>query len=150
MGEARRTIIVHAFDDENAATGVGFSMSGYGVRGEEIKCSKDKARGNGMGKDDEHKITFELADHTDLELRFPAKQDAMWVSPNDVDCPDCPVHQNDVVTATDTSDDGEQLDVINKNKEKKRYKFALNFIDKDGKTHQYDPVWNNQNGGMNR
>lgn len=148
MGEAKRTIIVHAFEDENADGGVGFSMSGYGVRNGEIKCSKDKARGNGMGQNDSHDVTFELADHTELELRFPDDPaDAMWVSPNDSDCPKTAVHQDSVICATNVLDDGERLQVTNTNKEKKRYKFALNFLTKDGETKQYDPVWNNQNGG---
>ena len=38
MGEKKRTIIVHAFDDNDQAGGIGFGMSGYGVRQEEIRC----------------------------------------------------------------------------------------------------------------
>ena len=150
MGEARRTIIVHAYDDNSEPNDVGFSMSGYGVRNNEIKCAKDKARG-GMPKERAHEVVFELADRTDLELRFVDDlANAMWVSDNDTDCPHVAAHQNTVVRATEVSQDGERLTVENFNPVRKRYKFALNFVDKDGTIVSFDPIWENQNGGKNR
>jgi hypothetical protein len=152
MGEAKRTIIVHAFDDKNEPNGIGFGMSGFGVRfGDEIHCSKDDPDAR-MKKNDAHEITFELADRTTKGLLFPTdKKLAMWVSANDQDCPNSARHRDGIV-AVKVSDNREQLTVHNSNKVKERLKFALNFVAADdaaqNKIIQFDPVWANQNGGM--
>ena len=150
MGEARRTIIVHAFDKEGEPCGVGFGMSGYGVRQDEIRCRKDHPR-HPMKKKDEHTIVFELANRSSVDLKFRSKpDDAMWVAADDQTCPDTACHQKHVVFATHVSPDGEQLTVKNKNKDDERFKFALNFdavIDGQKKICQFDPIWANQNGG---
>lgn len=148
MGQANRTIIVHAFNDDNAHKGIGFRMSGLGVDREDIRCDKDGTRPP-MHKTDPHHVTFELANRSNVELRFPARaSDAMWVSDNDRDCPESAVCHRDFRPLT-VSPDGETLKVQNLNSVKKRYKFALNFIDADNPTevYSYDPIWDNNNGG---
>lgn len=151
MGEAKRTIIVHAFDDDDKPGGIDFGMSGYGVRKDEIYCRKDHPR-HPMKKSDEHTIIFELANRSSVDLRFRKNaDDAMWVSADDQTCPNSACHQKGVVFATHVSQDGEQLTVKNKNKDKESFKFALNFdavIDGQKKIIQFDPIWANQNGGM--
>ena len=151
MGEAKRTIIVHAFDKDGEPHGIGFGMSGFGVKQDEIRCKKDNARQR-MKQSDPHTIVFELANRSKLDLRFPQNpDDAMWVAPDDQTCPDNAQHQKQVVFATNVSADGEQLTVKNHNRDKKRFKFALNFhVTKDGQTKRipFDPVWDNQNGGQ--
>jgi len=151
MGEARRTILVHIWDDDEGQNGLGFGMSGFGVDKDEIKCAKDKA---GMGKDDPHKITFEINNRTTRDLRFPDKNphDAMWVGPNSTTCPQtAPTkdHAEFPWAHYKVLENGEQLEVKNLNSSVGRYKFSLNFAE-DGKQTPlipYDPIWNNQNGG---
>ena len=150
MGEAKRTVIVHAFDDDDEPAGIGFGMSGYGVSQGEIRCRKDNPKQK-MKKSDHHTIVFELANRSSVDLKFRSNpDDAMWVAPDDQTCPNTPQHQKQVVLGTHVSPDGEQLTVKNHNKESKRYKFALNFegmFDGQKKVCQYDPIWANNNGG---
>ena len=151
MGEMKRTVIVHAYDDDDEQHGGGFGMSGYGVRQDEIHCKKDNPRYR-MKTSDAHTIVFELANRSSKTLRFPPNpDDAMWVAADDQNCPGNACHQKQVVFGTGVSSDGEQLTVKNHNKDKKRFKFVLNFQEtkKDGTTQRvpYDPIWANQNGG---
>ena len=151
MGEAKRTVIVHAYDDDDEDCGVGFGMSGYGVRQNEIHCKKDNPK-HRMKKSDPHTIIFELANRSSRDLRFPKDpDDAMWVAADDQSCPEDPCHQKQVVFGVNVSSDGEQLTVKNHNKDKKRFAFTLNFHEtKDGKTVRvpFDPIWANNNGGL--
>lgn len=148
MGQASRTIIVHAFDDKRAPKGIGFGMSGLGVDREEIRCDKDGTRPP-MKRTDPHHVTFELANRSSVALRFPQRaSDAMWVSDNDRDCPERAACHGDF-KPQGVSQDGETLTVHNLNSSRARYKFALNFIDSDNPTevYSYDPIWDNNNGG---
>ena len=147
MSHANRTIIVHAFDDDKAPKKVGFRMSGFGVDREEIACKKDERPP--MKASDPHHVTFELANRSSVDLRFPRRaSDAMWVSDNDRDCPENAVCHGDFRPLT-VSPDGETLKVQNLNSVKKRYKFALNFIDAadPSEVYPYDPIWDNNTGG---
>jgi hypothetical protein len=148
MGQASRTIIVHAFDDDDAPKGVGFRMSGLGVDREEIKCDKEGTRPP-MHRNDPHHVTFELANRSSVDLRFPPRvSDAIWVSDNDRDCPERAA-AHDEFRPQSVSPDGETLKVHNLNSVRRRYKFALNFIDGDNpaEVYSYDPIWDNNNGG---
>jgi len=148
MGQASRTIIVHAFDDDDAPKGIGFRMSGLGVDREEIKCAKDGTRPP-MKKTDPHHVTFELANRSSVELRFPRRaSDAIWVSENDRDCPERAASHGEFRPQS-VSPDGEILKVHNLNSVQGRYKFALNFIDPENgdEVYSYDPIWDNHNGG---
>jgi hypothetical protein len=149
MGEARRTIIVHAYDDKYEPCEVGFSMSGYGVRNDQIRCDKDKAKG-GMKKSQPHVVVFELANRSSVDLQFPENPDvAMWVSDDHSTCLDQqPANPHPVIKAVSVSDDRQQLTVENLNCAKDNFKFVLNFERNDGKLCQYDPIWANQNGGQ--
>ena len=153
MGEAKRTIIVHIFDDKDEPHGVDFGMSGYGVRHDEIRCSKDKAK-RGLRRNKPHEVVFEIANRSSKDLLFPSdKKRAMWVSNDGTSCPTSqPANEHAVVKAVKVSDDREQLFVENANPKKESFKFALNFVDaadaSESQLIPFDPVWANQNGGQ--
>ena len=147
MGNAKRTILVNIWDDPDAPNGIQFNLSGYGVKQGEITCSK-----GGMPKTDSNKITFEINNRSNRNWLFPKNEaNAMWVSGNSTDCPEqCPPENPEFpANKVKVSSDREQLAVENKNSGVAKYKFALNFVDGDDQTHlyQFDPIWNNQNGG---
>lgn len=147
MGQAERTVIVHAFDDKGAASGIGFNLSGFDVRDEEIRCSKDDARPK-MHKADKHRITFELANRSSTNLRFADRaSDAIWTGKDDRDC--ARGMQNDEIKQVSVG--GERLTVTNANSAPARLKFTLNFIDDANPPNEYpyDPIWDNRNGGSN-
>ena len=153
MGDVRRTIIVHIYDDTSKPNDLGFGMSGYGVHGDEIKCGKDRS---GMSKKDPHKITFEINNRTSRNFLFPNDaKNAMWVGNDATTCPKtAPTAENPEFPWKDfnVSNDREQLSVKNLNSAEAQYKFSLNFVDADdpsGKSCRYDPIWTNQNGGSN-
>jgi hypothetical protein len=150
MSEARRTIIVHIWDDKTKPGGVDYDLSGYGAKNHEIKCSKQDPK-CGMKPGVPHKVTFEIANRSSVDLCFPTDPArAMWVAADGAPCPKQACHQKGVVEATAVSSDGEQLMVENMDDVKGRYAFALNFIvrgDPDqSPLYSYDPIWNNQNG----
>lgn len=150
MGEARRTILVHIWDDKDEPNGLGFGMSGYGVDKDKIKCGKNEA---GLRKSEGHKITFEINNRSSRAWLFPEDgYNGMWVGTDATDCPKSLPRQNPEFPTKDmkVSQDREQLEVKNLNTCKADYKFALNFVDADDpekKLYQYDPIWANQNGG---
>lgn len=159
MGEAKRTIIVHIFDQAAGDNGLGFGMSGFGVQARqidnkpnfEIKCAKDKA---GMAKKDPHKVTFEINNRSSKDLLFAhLEKNAIWVSENATDCPqnDPGEHADFPLKDMKLSSDREQLTVQNLNSCKADFKFSLNFVEAsakdDSQMYSYDPIWTNQNGG---
>jgi len=148
MGQANRTIIVHAFDDEDSNGGVSFSMSGFDVHGGEIKCSKDDRQPK-MHKKDHHKVVFELANRSSRSLRFPHDASAaIWVGADDQHCPSSPC-SNPEIKPQNVSPDRESLTVFNLNSREARFKFSLVFEDAErGERYVYDPIWANKNGGM--
>lgn len=145
MGDRKRTIIVHAFKNNEGE--LDYSMSGYGVTDHEIKCTKDGREK--MHKNESHLITFELADRTDLGLKFMDKPNCMWVSDDNRTCPDrTPTNPHSQIQCLSVDPDGDRIQVKNLNSAVQQFKFALNFVDKNGNPHQYDPVWTNGNGGQ--
>lgn len=156
MGEARRTIIVHIFDDENGENGLGFGLSGYGVRNQEIRCSKDDARPP-MKKNQAHNVVFEINNRSSRDLVFPTDPArAMWVGSDATTCPKAtpPAHSDFPVKGRSVSDDREQLTIENNNSSKADYKFSLNFVEAGNAAESplipYDPIWTNQNGGYSK
>lgn len=146
MGQADRTVIVHAYDDEKAPDGIGFNLSGFDVRDQEIRCSKDDARPK-MHKSDKHKIIFELANRSSTNLSFVTRAtDAIWTGKDDRDC--AKGMQNDEIKQINVT--GERLTVTNANSAPARLKFTLNFVDDAGKPVPYDPIWDNRNGGSTK
>ena len=150
MGNARRTILVHIWDDTEAENGIQFGMSGFGVQKGEITCAKE-----GMHKDEPNKITFEINNRSTRNWLFPSdERNAMWVASNATDCPKAlpPENPEFPIKKMKVSQDREQLTVDNLNTRKADYKFALNFVDGDDQKHlySYDPIWSNQNGGTAR
>jgi hypothetical protein len=150
MGEAKRTIIVHIYDNKDEPNELGFGLSGYGVDKDEIKCAKDTS---GMRAQEAHKITFEINDRSSRNWLFPTNAaNAMWVGSDSTDCPQTAPPENPEFPVKDmkVSQDREQLEVKNLNSTKARFKFSLNFVDASdpsGKLYPFDPIWNNQNGG---
>lgn len=153
MGEANRTIIVHIYDDDNEPNGIGFGLSGFGVVKDEIKCGKD---GSGMHAKDAHKITFEINNRSSRTWLFPSNAaNAMWVGADSTDCPQTAPPENPEFPekSMKVSQDREQLEVKNLNSRRGQYKFSLNFVDPSdpaGLLYPFDPIWNNQNGGLQR
>lgn len=151
MGSAKRTILVHISDDSEGENGLRFGMSGYGVQKEEITCAKE-----GMHHEDAHDITFEINNRSERNWLFPAdERNAMWVAGNSTDCPKTRPPENPEFPTKDmkVSKDREQLTIKNRNSCRAMYKFSLNFVDADAadnKLYPFDPIWNNQNGGLNR
>jgi hypothetical protein len=150
MGNARRTILVHIWDDIEAQNGINFGMSGFGVQKDEITCAK-----GAMPHEDSNSVTFEINNRSNRNWLFPSDEnDAMWVSENGSDCPQRRPAENPEFPVKDmkVSHDREQLTVRNRNSCKAMYKFTLNFVDGDDQKHLYpfDPIWNNQNGGSSR
>jgi hypothetical protein len=152
MAHHDRTILVFAKDDPAKPGGIKFSMSGLGVSGDSIKCTKDDAK-HSMKKTDVHKIVFELVNDSSVDLRFADQDDAMWVGPKgDLGaCPPVGSKLEHVAKVKEVFDDGQRLKVHNYNREadKGQYKFALNFVESGNaaNTHCYDPIWDNTNGG---
>lgn len=151
MGHKNRTILVRAADDQAKPGEVQFSMAGFGVSGDRIICKKDDPN-HPMKDQDHHKIIFELVDESTFGLRFEDENNVMWVGPKGQlnGCPASGSKQDNVVKAKHVSSDGEQLTVHNFNKkvDEGEYKFALNFVDANNKTHCYDPIWDERNGGF--
>ena len=145
MGQAKRTIIVKAVDGKGQPQ---FSMAGFGVTGTDIHCSKSDARPK-MKKSARHHITFELANESSLDLRFPKSADeAIWVAADDKHCPQSKC-SNPEIEPKSVSHDGECLTVENLNNCEGRLKFSLVFEDsKSGERHIFDPIWINKNGGL--
>jgi len=155
MGEAKRTIVVHMFDDQNGD--LQFNMSGFGVRNHEIRCSKDDPR-RPMKKNQPHTVTFEINNRSSKDLVFPTDPArAMWVGSDATTCPKAtpPAHGDFPLKGRTVSDDREQLTVENNNSCKADFKFSLNFVEAGNAAEAplipYDPIWSNQNGGsMNK
>jgi hypothetical protein len=154
MGESKRTIIVHMFDDDNGD--LQFNMSGYGVHNQEIHCSKDDAR-RPMKKNQSHTVTFEINNRSSQDLLFPTDPSrAMWVGTDGTTCPRATPapHADFPLKGRSVSTDREQLTVENVNSCKADFKFSLNFVQAGNAAEAplipYDPIWNNQNGGSNR
>lgn len=145
MGQATRTILVHASDSKGQPQ---FSMAGFGVQKDEIECSKDSARPK-MKKRDPHKVVFELVNESSYDLRFPNDpDDAIWVGADDTQCPNSKC-ANPEIKPKSVSPDRECLTVLNLNSRAKRFKFSLVFEDAaSGKRHLFDPIWVNKNGGV--
>lgn len=147
MGQASRTLLVHAVDDRDAPDGIRFQLSGFGVTDDEVKCSKDECRPK-MKKSEQHKVVFELANLSSRDLRFPSDAtDAIWVGHDDQLCPDTPRH-NPEIKPQKVSEDGERLTVHNANSREARFKFSLVLHDENGRRYIYDPIWANRNGGV--
>lgn len=156
MSDVRRNINVTA---QTVNGKVEFTMSGNGVGGEQIVFNKNDTPN--MKKNDRYDVTFTLIDETDLELRFvqwptnSPEDGAMWVKvvtdPSDPTCP-APNSHLQQFKATDVTDT--VLTVKNKDNDIEYLKFALNFVPKNGNDSnpgeyvQYDPIGDNQNGGL--
>ena len=115
---------------------------------------------HGMRKQDYHLVEFVVDDRTDGGLRFPhSPHDAMWVSkvedPNHPPCPDKNTDSNyEVLEPICVCDDGQRLIVRNDNPRREQWAFTLNFVkrgedDSDADKYvSWDPITNNQNGGV--
>jgi len=151
VGNARRTILIQITDDPKAPNGVAFSMAGFGVKKDQITCSKA-----GMNKNEPNKVVFEIDNQSTRDWLFPSDEaNAIWVGANADDCPKSlpPENPEFPVKKMKVSEDRERLSVDNLNTCEADYKFCLNFVeagDRNQKLCPYDPIWNNQNGGTTR
>ena len=116
----------------------------------------DKIDVNNDDAGDYHLITFMLDDHTNLDLRFRPitsvlKDSPFWIQPLALGCPSDPAGaaMPGVVEPILVSPSGKELTVINYNAKIEEMYFALRLVENasPAKSHDYDPIMNNQNGG---
>ena len=109
---------------------------------------------NNRRKDDYYLVTFKLDDDTRLGLKFPPNaSDAIWVARNRKGArkASCPSRRGTVpdVQPLYVTPSGRELVVFNRNANKQKLGFRLNFLDSSVPPNQYkhDPPWENGNGG---
>jgi len=105
-----------------------------------------------MRKSDFYLIEFTLDDDSGLGLRFePNPVDAFWVAMGDnVSPPHCPQSASYDSTVYVVSDpaSGDKLIVRNDDDVLQFFRFSLGFVDSTGAQHRFDPIAQNQNGGI--
>ena len=128
----KRKVKVRAADD--GAGGVDFEVDGVKAKQARMKLDKDSG---------EHEIEFELHDQSNHSLAFDTT-DPIWVGE---DCP-CPPPQginSDQILVSSKS--GQVLTASNANSGAAReLRYQLNFIAKDGSSHECDPIIENGGG----
>lgn len=156
MADVPRNIDVTA---ETVNGKVEFTMSGNGVGGEQIVFNKNDTPN--MKKHDRYLVTFTLIDKTNLQLRYvqwptnKPEDGAMWAKVvTDPSDPSCPAPNSHLQQFKATNVTNTVLTVKNKDDDIEYFKFALNFIPKNGDDSkpneyvQYDPIGDNRNGGL--
>jgi hypothetical protein len=107
-----------------------------------------------MKKADSYDIKFTLVNTDELQLEFlQDTQHVMWVAKGSkASPPGCPKNHVTDPEFTVTGVTANTLDVTNTDKDECKFKFVLNFIDtgNNNKAVQYDPIYDNQNGGSRR
>jgi hypothetical protein len=106
-----------------------------------------------MPKRDYYLIEFDLVDRTGLNLKFqPNPVHAFWVATGDeYDPPECPqtASYSPTIYAICDDPDGKSLTVRNDDLTRQYFRFSLGFVgDPDGREYRYDPVGDNQDGGL--
>ena len=125
-----------------------------------VECLVFDKTEKGMKKDDVHEVHFQLRTKKGCDIAFTKNtRNAMWVEkvdsiPNPCPCPDeCDPDPDFYVE--DVNEAQKRITVINKNMEIGYYAFRLNFVPEGSDDivagdHyiSYDPITQNQNGGI--
>ncbi|MGE5561828.1 MAG: hypothetical protein ACM3ZV_00785 [Bacillota bacterium] len=105
-----------------------------------------------MRRQDFYLLEFMLDDQSGLGLRFePNPCHAFWVAMGDnVSPPDCPQEPSydETIFVVQSHLHGKTLLVRNDDDVPQFFRFSLGFVDQDGKPHRFDPIGQNQNGGI--
>ena len=105
-----------------------------------------------MKRSEFYLIDFRLDDQSGLGLRFePNPCHAFWVAMgNNVGPPDCPqeASYSETIFVVHSDPRGDSILVRNDDDEPQFFRFSLGFVDRDGKPHRFDPIGQNQNGGV--
>jgi hypothetical protein len=109
-------------------------------------------KNDGMKHWDYYLVEFVLDDRTNLGLQFdPNPMKAFWVAMgDDTTVPPCPqaAAYDDQIYAISDDPNGRSLTVRNDDDEIEYFRFSLGFIDSGGHPHRYDPIGQNENGGV--
>ena len=148
MGKPR-PITINSFKDPNGK--ISFDMVDDGNKTDTLTFNKTK---DGMKKSENYDVEFTLVNNDGLKLEF--LQDpihVMWVAKgNKSSAPSCPKSHVTDPEFTVTGVTANVLDVTNTDLDECKFKFVLNFIDtgNHNKAEQFDPIYDNQNGGFHR
>ncbi len=149
MGNKPRPVTIESFKDSHGK--IDFKMLEGTKKTDTLVFNKTT---DNMKKDESYDIQFTLVNTNGLQLQFlQDKQDVMWVAKGSkASPPGCPKNRVSDAEFTVTTVTATQLDVTNTDKDECKFKFVLNFIDtaNNNKAVQFDPIYDNQNGGFQR
>lgn len=149
MGNKARPVTINCRKDPQGK--IIFDMFEKGKKTDTLVFNKNNDK---MPKSDSYDLTFTLANHDGLKLEFlQDTQHVMWVAKGTKSSPPgCPQSHVTDPEFTVTNVTATTLDVTNTDLDECKYKFVLNFIDTahNNKAEQYDPIYDNQNGGFSR
>jgi hypothetical protein len=149
MANKPRPITIRSFKDSHGK--IDFEMIEGNQKTDTLVFNKTN---DNMKKDDSYDITFTLVNTDGLQLEFlQDTNEVMWVAKgNKSSPPGCPQNHVTDPEFTVTGVTADTLDVTNTDKDVCKFKFVLNFIDtgNHNKAEQYDPIYDNQNGGSRR
>lgn len=149
MGNKPRPVTINSHKDPHGK--IYFDMEEDGKNTDTLVFNKTK---DNMKKSEHYDLRFTLVNHDDLALEFKQDvNDVMWVAKgNKSSPPGCPKNQVGDAEFTVTSVAASTLDVTNTDLTECKFKFVLNFIDtgNHNKAEQFDPIYENQNGGYQR
>jgi hypothetical protein len=157
MARYPKHINVIAHDDPQKPDGVEFHLED--TKGNKLESIVFSKKDDGMYQSDQHELHFKLVQEKGMTLEFAQDlKDALWVAWGDKNhIPPCPkvrpANCPDPVFWAEHSAPN-NLTVINTNPDSKFFSFTLNFVDSTAtgaaKLIPYDPIGENQNGGINR
>lgn len=149
MANKPRPVTIKSFKDTHGK--IDFEMLDGSLKTDTLVFNKTK---DNMKKDESYDIQFTLVNTDGLQLQFKQDaQDVMWVAKGDKTAPPgCPKNKISDPEFTVTGVSATTLDVTNTDKDECKFKFVLNFIDtaNHNKEEQFDPIYDNQNGGFSR
>lgn len=149
MGNKPRPVTIESF--KTAQGKIDFKMLEGTKETDTLVFNKTKDK---MKKDESYDIKFTLVNTDGLQLQFKQDlQEVMWVAKgNKTSPPGCPNNRVSDPEFTVTAVTATTLDVTNTDKDECKFKFVLNFIDtaSNNKAVQFDPIYDNQNGGFQR
>lgn len=148
MGKARAVTVTSSKDTSGK---ISFEMVEDGKKTDTLVFDKTK---DNMKKSEHYDVQFTLVNTDGLKLEFlQDTKHVMWVAKGDKSsAPSCPKSHVADPAFTVSGVSATVLDVVNTDPDVCKFKFVLNFIDKGNgnKAEQFDPIYDNQNGGFQR
>jgi hypothetical protein len=149
MGNKARPVTINSYKDSHGK--ISFDMVEDGKKTDTLVFDKTK---DNMKKSENYDIQYTLVNNDGLLLEFKQDMlDVMWVAKgNKSSPPGCPKNHVGDPEFTVTNVTATTLDVTNTDQDECKFKFVLNFIDtgNHNKAEQFDPIYENQNGGFSR